>query len=104
MKRKRTIYQRDYKVMIVELIENGQTVSEISREYGLNDNMVRRWRKEFNDKSKPSFTGQGNLSLNDKDLEIRNLKKQLREAKLERDILKKAVGIFSKSDKTNINL
>jgi len=53
MKRKRTIYQRDYKLMIVELIENGQTVSEISREYGLNDNMVRRWRKEFNDKSKP---------------------------------------------------
>ena len=36
--------------------------------------------------------------------ELQALKKELRETKLERDILKKAVHIFSKSDGTNIDL
>ena len=35
--------------------------------------------------------------------EIKYLKKELREIKMERDILKKAVGIFSKNDSINTN-
>ena len=49
--------------MIFELIESGQKVSVVSKEYGLNDNMIRRWRREFADPKKPSFTGNGNPSL-----------------------------------------
>lgn len=89
--------------MIVELIDNGQKISTISKEYGLNENMVNRWKREFHNKAKPSFTGKGNISLSDSEKEIRRLKKELKETQLERDILKKAVGIFSKSDSTFIN-
>ncbi len=46
--------------MIVGLIESGQKVSIVSKEYGLNDNMIRRWRREFSNLQKPSFTGSGN--------------------------------------------
>jgi transposase len=37
-------------------------------------------------------------SLTAEQLEIRRLQKELKEAQLERDILKKAVSLFSKSD------
>ena len=42
--------------------------------------------------------------MTDDHREVNALKKQLREAKLERDILKKAVSIFSKSDSKFSNL
>ena len=90
--------------MIVELVERGQKVAVIAKEYGLNENMIRRWRREFTNPNKPSFTGNGNISQTAEQKEITRLKKELKDAQLERDILKKAVGIFSKSDKTSINL
>jgi len=42
--------------------------------------------------------------MTDSEGKIKDLEKQLREMKLERDILKKAVGIFSKSDRKFSNL
>ena len=42
--------------------------------------------------------------LSEEQMEIRRLKKALKNAELERDILKKAVGIFSKGDRGFINL
>jgi len=36
--------------------------------------------------------------------EVARLKKELRDAKMERDILKKAISIFSKSDGKSTNL
>ena len=45
-----------------------------------------------------AFPGHGNPKMTAEQKEIAKLKKELREAKLERDILKKAVSIFSKSD------
>ena len=41
--------------------------------------------------------------MSDEERQIAKLKKQLREAQLERDILKKAIGIFSKGDGKSTN-
>ena len=89
--------------MIIELIENGQSISSVSDEYDLNSSMVSRWKREYNNNGKPSFSGRGNIAVSDSDKEIRRLKKELREAQIERDILKKTVGIFSKSDSKSTN-
>ena len=82
--------------MIVDLLKSGQKVKDISIEYDLNDGMVRRWRREFEVKK-------GDLSkkteLSTQELEIKLLKKEIADIKMERDILKKAVSIFSKSDR-----
>ncbi len=43
----------------------------------------------------PIVPGKGNPKLTDDQREIAELKKKLRNAKLERDILKKAIAIFS---------
>ncbi|WP_461630803.1 hypothetical protein [Labilibaculum euxinus] len=59
--------------------------------------MIHRWLRE-NLSAKESFTGKGNISLSPEQREIAQLRAELKETKLERDILKKAVSIFSKSD------
>jgi len=81
---------------IVELLKSGRKVKEVSEEYNLNDSMLRRWRREYEIKS-GDFSKKRELS--GEELEIKRLNKELQDTKLERDILKKAVSIFSKSDK-----
>ncbi len=40
-------YENDFKVMIVELLKSGRTAKELSDEYGINDGIIRRWRREY---------------------------------------------------------
>ncbi len=88
-------YENEFKVMIVELLGSGRTIKDISDEYELNDGMIRRWRREFKAKS-GDFSKKREVSVEEQ--EFKALKKELRDVKMERDILKKAVSIFSKSD------
>ena len=89
-------YDNDFKVTIVELLKSGRKSTELSKEYNLNNNTIRRWRREFDLKS-GDFSKKRELSA--EEIELKSLKKELKEVTLERDILKKAVSIFSKSDK-----
>jgi transposase len=90
------IYEKNFKVMIVELLNSGRPIKEISEEYQLNDSMLRRWKREYSANS-GDFSQKKALSEEEK--ELNSLKKQLKEVTLERDILKKAVSIFSKNDR-----
>ncbi|CAA0183119.1 transposase DNA binding site ISRme3 [Tenacibaculum maritimum] len=91
-----TKYDNDFKVMLVELLKSGRKAKSLSEEYGVNDGVIRRWKREHEAKS-GDFSKKRELSVEAQ--ELKALKKELREVKLERDILKKAVSIFSKSDK-----
>lgn len=55
---------------------------------------IYRWIREFNRDPEDSFPGKGKLKPDDE--EFRRLKRQLADVTEERDILKKAVAIFSK--------
>ena len=89
-------YENDFKETIVELLKAGRKVKEVSEQYNLSDSMLRRWRREYEIKS-GDFSKKREISS--EELEIKRQKKELQDTKLERDILKKAVSIFSKSDK-----
>lgn len=89
-------YENDFKVLIVELVNSGRSAKEVGDEYGLNANMIRRWVREYEVKS-GDFTKKRELSPEEK--ELKALRKQLDAVTMERDILKKAVSIFSKSDR-----
>ncbi|CAA0252287.1 transposase DNA binding site ISRme3 [Tenacibaculum maritimum] len=91
-----TKYDNDFKVMLVEFLKSGRKAKSLSEEYGVNDGVIRRWKREYEAKS-GDFSKKRELSVEAQ--ELKALKKELREVKLERDILKKAVSIFSKSDK-----
>jgi transposase len=88
-------YDNDFKVMLVELLKTGRTATELSSEYNINSGVIRRWRREYEAKS-GDFSMKKEVS--EEELELKALKKELRTVKMERDILKKAVSIFSKND------
>jgi len=98
MKQKRKSYSRDYKIRLIELCKAKGNVSAVSREYGVNINSLHRWIKEFDTYCNGSFPGRGKLKMTEQDLKIATLKKELADVTEERDILKKAVHFFSKSD------
>ncbi len=85
----RTIYAQEFKKTIVELLESVKSVKELSIEFNVSQSSIKKWRKDFN---MTDFEKQESAK-------IKALEKELKNVKLERDILKKAVSIFSKSDK-----
>ena len=54
-------------------------------------------KKQFGDNGDKAFAGKGHLG------EMAALRRKLREVEMERDILKKAVGIFSKETGNDSN-
>lgn len=98
MGRKNRRYDKAFKIMAVELYQNGKTSVEVGEDLGIAPDLVRRWSKEIREGESKSFPGNGKQNLTDEQKEILALKKALKDAELERDILKKAVSIFSKGD------
>ena len=97
-------YDKSFKLMAVELVESGKSAREVDRELGIASDLVSRWLREFKRSQGKCFTGNGNLNVSDEQRELLTLKKQLSELKLENEILKKAVSIFSKSDGRSMDL
>ncbi len=104
MKSKRRFYDREFKIMAVELCQSGKTAAAVGRELGIAPNLIRRWKREFTEFEEGSFSGHGNPNQTAEQKEIARLKKELRETQIERDILKKAVSIFSKGDSKSSGL
>ena len=91
---KRRKYDKEFKREAVRLVlEEGRTAAEVERNLGTGSNMVSRWVREFQEDSEHSFPGQGRMK--EPAQELHDLKKELERVKRERDILKKAVAIFS---------
>lgn len=99
MTQKRKTYDAAFKRQAVELSKNRKNLSELARELGIKPQLLYNWRKEFDKFSEGSFPGNGNLKLTPEQEKIRDLEKKLREVELEHEILKKAVAIFSKTDR-----
>jgi transposase len=91
-------FDKAFKLMTVELCLSGKSTTEVATELGLRPELVSRWKREYEQRKEGSFSGHGKPALSVEQAEIAKLKKQLREAEIERDILKKAVSIFSKND------
>lgn len=98
MKRERRNFDKEFKMMAVNLCLTGKSTKEVAEELGIRSDLVRRWKREHSQYKEGSFSGHGIANLTDEQKEIARLKKELRDAKEERDILKKAVSIFSKND------
>jgi transposase len=95
------VFTKEFKEQAVLLTETGgKKVSEIASDLGIRENMLWRWKKELRDAGSRSFPGQGNRQQGTElEEEIRRLKEELLTVTMERDILKKAVAIFSKPQK-----
>jgi transposase len=97
MIRERKIYDSAFKIKAVELSNERSNITELARELGIRVTMLYKWRKDYEKFGMASFPGKGTLKQTSEQKIISELEAKLKDAELERDILKKAVGIFSKS-------
>jgi len=94
-KRQRRGYAKEFKLEAIQLVQSqGGNASATARNLGIDPNTLNRWIREYNNDKEHSFPGLGNLKEPEK--ELSRLKKELADTKMERDILKKALAIFSK--------
>ena len=98
MKRQRRKFTREFKLNAVELSYTRPSITELASELEIRPELLYRWRSEFASYQGKSFPGNGHPKMTEEESEVARLKKELAEMRMERDILKKAVGIFSKSD------
>lgn len=98
MEGKRRSYTPEFKEEAVRLMEEaGVSVAQVSRDLGVEGSVLRRWRKEYQEDKEQAFPGKGHLKAQDE--EMRRLQREVEVLRMERDILKKAVAIFSRGPK-----
>jgi transposase len=96
-------YTKEEKLQIVsQSLEPNVNIKEIARRYGVTTNAIYSWRQDYNVYKDNAFAGKGNPVMTDEQKEISTLKKQIRELELEREILKKAMVIFSSPNKISL--
>jgi transposase len=87
-------FDEEFKIEAVRLAsEPGNTQSEIERDLGISQGIISRWKRELRKDGDQAFPGKGRLKPDDD--ELRRLKRENERLRQERDILKKAVAIFS---------
>ena len=91
-------FTREFKLKAVELSYQRENVKELADELSIRPELLYRWRGEFASLEGGSFPGNGKKKLTAEESELDRLRKELADVRMERDILKKVVGIFSKSD------
>jgi transposase len=89
-------YTREFKEDAVRLLGSGtKSGREIEEDLGVGKGMIYRWRRQLEEQHKAgirAFPGRGNP----RDEELVRLRRELADVSEERDILRKAVAIFSR--------
>lgn len=94
----RRTYDSDFKKNAVNLsMQEGNSVKEVAENLGINKDLIYSWRKQLRKKGELAFPGNGKQLLTAEQQRIKELEKKLKDTELERDILKKALAIFSKA-------
>lgn len=94
----RRTFTQEFKEDAVRLvIERGVPVAHAAQDLGIHENTLHKWIRLYKADPDEAFPGKGRLKP--KDEELRLLERENAVLKEERDILKKALGIFSKRRK-----
>jgi|Wag4MinimDraft_19_1082662.scaffolds.fasta_scaffold12957_2 transposase len=98
-------FSKSEKLEIVKLsMESDSSFESIALQYKIHPNSIYRWRKQFLLHADQAFPGNGNKVLSEEQKEIERLRRVNSELELEKEILKKALGIFSSPNKKNLLL
>ena len=100
MNRNYRTYTREFKLEALELLESSdKSAAQVERDLGITKGMLLKWRERYQVKK---ANGETRLEPSDMEAaraEVRRLRRELMVAEQERDILKKAVSIFSKMER-----
>ena len=90
----RKTYTREFKLQALRLLgEPGLSVAEVARRLDLGENLLRTWKKAFEERGDEAFPGHGNPTPADD--ELRRLRAEVARLRAERDLLKKAAAYFA---------
>ena len=93
-------YDPDFKRNAVQLTEEpGRTIAGVVENLGISKDLLYRWQREQRVNKELAFSGNGREALTSPQHKIWELEKRLKNAEMERDILKKAMAIFSRASK-----
>ena len=95
MPKEQRTFTREFKVEAVKLVQSSQKLqTHIARDLGIADRTLHHWCQQFCEQGEQAFAGSGHQLPQEE--EIRQLKRENELLRQERDILKKAIGIFSR--------
>ena len=90
-KKSRRKYTEEYKAEAVRLVvEEGYSISQAARNLDINANMLAKWKRELT-----GDVEERQVAADEKE-ELRRLREEVRQLKMEREILKKATAFFAK--------
>jgi transposase len=96
-------FTKEFKLEAVQLVQrSGKSQAQIARDLGIADSTLHHWCKEFAEAGSQAFPGSGHQT--EASEEVRRLKRELEVTRQERDILKKALAIFSRSQRLSLSL
>ena len=97
---KRRRYDAEFKRNAIALAEEPErTAHSVEQSLGIANGMIGKWKRQLTKDGNLAFPGNGIEALTSEQKRIRDLEKRLRDAEMDRDILKKALAIFSKTPK-----
>ena len=95
-------YDKEFKINAVNLYKSsGCSLKKIADELGLSTSTLSHWVQDYKKEGPQSFPGKGQVKSSEE--ELRALRKELIHVRQERDILKKALAIFSGPQGKGIN-
>lgn len=93
---KRRSFSREFKLAAVnKVMQSGLSVSEVARDLGVRDTMIHNWKRAFLADGTLATPSDASLSL---ESELKRLREENRQLKMEREILKKATAFFAKEN------
>ena len=88
-------FDKEFKYEAIRLINEGKrSVRDIAKDLDVHPNLLHQWRRKCRADMEHAFPGKGHLKIPEE--EIRRLQRENENLKEEKDILKKALAIFSK--------
>ncbi len=95
MSEKRRSFDKEFKLSAVKMItEGGMSLMQVSRDLGVNENSLHKWKKDYLSDQQNAFPGKGHLKPEQE--ELRKKDREIARLTMERDILKKAIAYFAK--------
>lgn len=87
-------YSAEFKAQALELADLGKPVGEVARELEIGSDLIYQWRRNRAQSAQGGSSGEGAVGDRDAADELRALRREVADLKVENDILKKAAVIL----------
>ena len=96
MPKQQRTFTQEFKREAVRLVQSsGKSMNQVARDLGISDSTLSHWCKRSRQHGNEAFPGSGHQTPQEE--EVRRLKRELEVMRQERDILKKALVVFSRT-------